>query len=119
MDYTHTHTHTETWSILLNTHDTFFKASSLIPNQRTNLIENDLTRSSLYNILLGLSALFTTHRVPVVKPSSPATYLEVHTRSPSRLSKNGDVVRVSTKAADVPVYPGDGSLLVPQTIVSC
>lgn len=44
--------------------------------------------------------------------------LKVNTSATCRLSKNGDVVRVSSKGADVPVDPGDGSLLVPQTEVS-
>lgn len=45
-------------------------------------------------------------------------HLEANTSSACRLSKDGDVVRVSSKRADVPVHPGDGSVLVPQTIVS-
>lgn len=46
-------------------------------------------------------------------------HLVVDARSACRLSKDGDVLRVSTERADVPVNPGDGSVLVPQTVVSC
>lgn len=45
-------------------------------------------------------------------------HLEAHTCSTCRFSKQCDVVWVTTKCADIPVHPGNGSLLVPQTIVS-
>lgn len=47
-----------------------------------------------------------------------AYYLETDTCSTCRLSEEGDVVRVSSECTDVPVHPGDGSLLVPQTVVT-
>lgn len=46
-------------------------------------------------------------------------HLEANTCSTCRFSKQCDVVWVPTKWADIPVHPGNGSLLVPQTIVSC
>lgn len=46
-------------------------------------------------------------------------YLVVDTCSTCRLSKDGDVLWVTSKGANVPVHPGNGSVLVPQTVVSC
>lgn len=46
-------------------------------------------------------------------------YLVVDTCSTCRLPKDGDVLWVTSKGANVPVHPGNGSVLVPQTVVSC
>lgn len=46
-------------------------------------------------------------------------HLEANTCSACRFSKQCDVLWVPTEWADIPVHPGNGSLLVPQAIVSC
>ena len=49
----------------------------------------------------------------------PPPHLVADTGSTSRLPEEGDVVGVSSEGADVPVDPGDGSMLVPHTVVTC
>lgn len=51
--------------------------------------------------------------------NTKASHLKADTSSSCRLSEEGDDVGVSPERADVPVHPGDGGMLVPQTVVSC
>lgn len=51
-------------------------------------------------------------------PRENVYHLEADASSTCRLPKDGDVVGVSSKWADIPVDPGDSSLLVPQAVVS-
>ena len=49
---------------------------------------------------------------------APAPHLVADAGSTGRLPEEGDVVGVSPEVADVPVDPGDGRMLVPQTVVT-